>query len=746
MTDQAESTGVGTATGADATNGTPPTTPGSGPTVPPTPDQAVKAVEESLGTSDGDERRHEREAGRRLVDRRSGGNYIYAHQVTVLGDMIGRDKGDKTSSRDRRRAAEVDVANHVSEDLLAKVRAVFTPAPFFTRASTVLLASGLVVLHGSTGLGKATAAIRLLLARGAVPLDVNPCVSIDQLMALEFEHSAAYLVDGLTADTASRLSAFVLKQLESRLRDAEAQLVLTVDRRVTLAASDLVTWLVVCDRVTDISGMLDRHLDWYLSGPDPVPARHRARAIDGVDALVAQRLSPAQVDRLAQLLAQALRGEMDEAEAVKRFETSAQAEVEDWFGKEGRSLADCALMISVAVLGGARYQAVVEAANRLYRLLITAERLHQPATIAVASAQTETVLFSTTTARRLRTVGACLVETLDTTDVGSSPVDLVEFENQSWHIAVLRHVWDEQDLVRRVLLDWLRALCTEPSVDVRVGAATALGKLSEYDFGYVWREVLVIWATDEDARVRAAVAFALGMPACQDALAPQVLRLLFRWAGHADWRLQWTAATAFGRYWVGLRFPAACLLGLESVARAEDTRLLIAVASSVTELFRLADESPDYPARVLEALERWTRPGDDSRFVRLGGLLAFQKLAAEVDSTARTELGRPWPALLELIDSEAPGAALAVDLWRRCLRTKFTRQLALDCLRAWAQQGDSDPELYAAVERLVLTLADGEDGRDRDRLRFHVDRWVSKSDGGETAPGRLLQALSENRE
>ncbi len=697
----------------------------------------LDAVKDLLGRSEAEEVRLGRLAGDRYGVRPAG-NVIYAEHFHVEGDVIGVSQPTAGTGR----ASHVSVSGRrVSEQERTKVAAVFVAATFMSQAEALLRQHRLVILRGEAGVGKATAGIHLLLGCELREIaDVNPDVTADQLLAYDFQTNCGYCVCNVAAETVRHLSQYVLTGLCQRLERADAYAVLTVDARVRLETSDLV---VACDRVTDLDQVFDQHLDWYLGEPDPSVNRQRARSLPGVDALIKERLVPAELDRLAELLVKAVRGEIGKDEAVRRFEASARREIENWFSST-QDLSECALLISIAALGGASYQSVADCAERLHGALVELYRRQRPVTTVTPDESPAAHLFGTSRSQRLAAVSATLIRDDHGGTTPASLVDRVEFDNPAWYSAVLRYVWDEHDLIRRPLVDWLRATCVIGDLDVRVRASAAVGELSEHDFGYMWREVITVWAGSDEPRVRDAAAFALGIPAWQNSLAPRILRTLFAWSTDADdmWRRR-TAAVAFGSYWIGLRFPDAALRGLELIARSEDTRLLGVLAKSVAGLFELSNESREYAGRVLRALHLWSRPDGDSRSLRRTGLIAFVKLAMDAEGTAFTSRGNAWPPVLRLIEAGDDGAEEAEVLWVRGLAEHVTRDLALKAFKSWARQAKDDPELVKPLSQLVVRLARRGGDRGRQRLLFHLERWSRDGEQRSGAVHQMLATLSD---
>jgi len=217
-----------------------------------------------------------------------------------------------------------------------------------------------------------------------------------------------------------------------------------------------------------------------------------------------------------------------------------------WFDSEQRGLSEYALMLGVAVLGGISHQAVVDAADQLYRSLAE-----------VTNEETTTKrIFGTVSEQRMATVHARVVDRVEKTDFGHVTIKVVEFLDKAWYSAVLHFVWEHQELMRQPLLRWMEDLCANGESEVRLMAALAAGDLCGHDFGYMWPHVITRWAMSDDLALRWAAGRAAGVAAWNAALAPHVLGWLERWSKDEDEpALRWSAAAAFGTHWIATRFP-----------------------------------------------------------------------------------------------------------------------------------------------------------------------------------------------
>jgi hypothetical protein len=218
--------------------------------------------------------------------------------------------------------------------------------------------------------------------------------------------------------------------------------------------------------------------------------------------------------------------------------------------------------------------------------------------------------------------------------------------------------------------------------------------------------------------------------------------LLHHWSTlRNNWRLCWTAAAAYGGL-VGLRFPDTALRDFHAIAQAEDLRLFRALSRSVANLFESGRLVPDYYLKVLDALVAWTAD-PRARIVTLTGLLIFLELALEARVEAEPE-GGTWPTLLWLAREDEAYRDRVTSLWRRALNTKSARKPALEALHQWLLTVDDDTRLYLPIEQVIVTLTTQGTEREKERLRFYLDRWASYPKEKSESAAKVLSVLNGN--
>jgi TIR domain len=607
-------------------------------------------------------------------------------------------------------------------ETLQKIRAVYVQPPPYDAAQYLLRRERLVVLSGYRHWGRRTSALHLLAndADADAVLEIDPAA---ELSAIDFQPHAGYLIDNLWSETASRLSRPLLQRLTAELRKQATCLVVTVDRSVPLPEAAM-PYVVDWAHTPDVFMTLRRHLAWYAGGDEEVWRRaEELTNAEPVQGLIHVHLLPYEIDELARLLVEVAQGRLDIEEALARSEASALEEAARWFAVHPDP-GNWAFMLSLAVLNGAPYRLVADAAESLERRL-------KPAS---SEGTTEQSMSAAARTSRLVDSGAHVVSDHRQTAFGLVPVERVEFSRPSSQRAVLDHVWHEYDL-QRPMLDWLRELGTHADDEVRVRAAAAVGALSRDEFGYVYERVLLVWAADEDDNARHAAAVALGVAASDRQLASAVLALLHQWCAlDASVLLRRTAAAAYGI--VGMFFPEAALHDLGLLMRAEDGSLLEVVGQSLGSLLEADVHERVYTPRILDALERWTK--DANPAVSQNGSYLFLTLAAR-NAAAREDADTiAGPALLIVASAGGLYAASITRLWRAALNIRHTRTEALERLQDWMHWADKSSPLTSGLDAIITALADDQG---QERILLHVRRWANDPTGGSPSARRLLSTV-----
>ncbi|HDQ06013.1 MAG TPA: hypothetical protein ENN36_04745 [Candidatus Bathyarchaeota archaeon] len=663
------------------------------------------------------------------IDARSGGVF-FGGEAHITGDVIGRRQVKQTLRETSEIYAETIAGRVLGEDL-DKIRNVYIKPSLYDQAYHILTERQVLILWGQAHWGKWTTALHLLLSLQVEEiLEMKPDVVLDDILSLEVAEKKGYFIDTLSPDSAQKLSPTLLNRFSEHFRKKVSYLIITVDSRVSLSKTALSNNLTIWNEVSEPIQLLQAHLSWYLTNIEELSQALELSKSNEVQQFLTAHLLPGEVDRLAELLARVVHNELKLAEALSRFESRALQQVEEWF-ENHIELEKRTFMIALAVLSGASYQSVVSADERLQSIL-------KPPTDEQGSSEPQSVFSSRS--QRVRESCAHFSQGYEETEFGRSPVEILELDNPTFQPAILRYVWNEYDRLRKPLVDWLRGLGIQSNFDIRVRAAAGVGELSKYNFGYIKEEILLPWANHQDKQTRAAAAFALGIPAWEGEFAPQVLGLLHHWSTlRNNWRLNWTAAAAYGGL-VGLRFPDIALRNLHSIAQAEDLRLFSVLNRSVVSLIHAGQVEPNYYLKVLDALTSWTNPPVD-RIVALMGLLIFLDLALEAKTEAIPDADK-WPTLLWLSQENTTYQERIISLWRRALNTKPVRKPALETLRQILQVVDEDARLYFPAEQIISELVKQGTEREKDRLKYYLERWAADPKEKSMSAERLLSTVN----
>lgn len=646
---------------------------------------------------------------------------VYIHHTTIGGPVSGplhTGSGHVYGQTTIGTGARSDnvIIGRVSRQDLEKIRSVYVVSDSYQLAWDKLQDDHLLFIQGKAHWGKWTTAVHLLAPSSNVTVfQVNPAISADGLLQHVWQTEQRYVIDTIASDRVQRLSKAGLDQLSGKLKERKSYLVVTVDSTVTLRAAVVDNYLLDWKELPKGAELLRKHLQWYC---DDELLLKEAAALAGetfMQELLDEHLLPRDVDQLSQLTVRAARGELSSDQIVSRYGGHVHKQVTEWF-KKHQDFENRTLLLTAAVLNGATESIVFESSKRFQEMLV------EPSATESRD-KVEASYFGPTIEQRLAVIGARPVDSYEQTEFGLNPVRKVVLDNPLFQPTVLGYVWRNYPRLRETLTAWLFDLGLHSNSDVRIRAAAAAGELTKYDLGYIRTTLLLPWAKHKNANARRVAAFALGIPAWEGTLAPQIINLLHHWSRSGNnWRLCWTAAAAYGGL-VGVKFPEAALSDLRAIAALGDVRLLDVIASSMSSLFEMGRKTSDHYEKVLFALREWSEEGD-SDATSLTGLYVFLDLGMRSTMEAEPPDG-DWPTLLWLAGEESSYREVVLTLWRRALNSKPTRGLAADTLRLWLLSADDAPSLFGRVEELVRTIVKEGSDREAKRLIFYLKRWSS---------------------
>jgi len=649
------------------------------------------------------------------------GTLAMFHDVEVGGDFsVGGGRAG------RPRAARDDV--RIDAATLSAHRDRYVRPSGYAGALRRLRERRLLVLAVPVGTGRDAAALNLLIEALDAEDGDGACFRVadpEAAAAGEWTPSArgaGHVIDldvraeGRDPVVASGIDEEWIEATARRVRDADGYLVVLTGSptgALLEAAAHSPHVLTTLGELDPVTVFTHRVL-----GPDPDPSEledlHRSLDEAGGFHLLARQPQPRTAVRLADAF-----GEGGDLAAAVRALSDPAAQVHAWFGRHRSAEATC-FALAAAVLEGAGYLTVSDAAVELYRQL-------DP-----EAADPSDLRFR----ERLGTDHPW-IELGGGAPAAPGAPSRVRFTDDLLQPAVLGYAWQYLDGARGPLLRWLRRLTDHRDIEVRGRAAVATGLIARCDLDHALHRFLRSWAGAERRTTREAVAAALGLLASEPELTGPVWSLLESWAEEEGSpfqnRLRHTAAGAVGGP-LGAREPERALALLRAVLDDEKWRGLITVSLAMLQLVELGRET-----EVLGALLEWSRPQDDSPLVAQA-LSVFVFIAtAPVPWTYLPDGGSDRPLLVA--DGGRHRRHLE-ELWARALARKPAQELALDALRDLVLGADGDdPAALDAIRGLLAGVA-ARGGRHRQRLDWYLGAWASDADRPSRAAASLRRALN----
>jgi hypothetical protein len=430
----------------------------------------------------------------------------------------------------------------ITRDRLEAALAGFVRPDGLSRAARVLRRNRVVVLHGSEGDGKYTAALKLLSEVCGEAADaqltltsISPATTLAQLGAgMKYREGRGYLVADLVDDgSAAQVREHDLRALASVLSRAGAYLV------ITSTGPDLREQSLP-EFVTDLPSPDPSELFRNLPGTAELAEDVRTAALDQV-----RHLRPREVVALAAHLRD------DPENALGAFHSEARQQVAEWVEKT--SLRREIFEVTIAALFGELPEPAFE--DLVARLLVAGDpmppvpppadqvlrRRNREHPLLVATGREGTGGSGRRVGFRLREHRALALEAL-----------YDEFGYQLW------------DPVRRWLVE-VGELGLSPHGEGELAAGLAL--LARHDFADVRKSFLEPWAAGSVSE-RSLAALVLWFMSDDDGAAPLALSTAMGWGDRQGTAKALTSATALGGP-LGLRYPAEamqrlCFLALRS--------------------------------------------------------------------------------------------------------------------------------------------------------------------------------------
>lgn len=415
--------------------------------------------------------------------------------------------------------------------------------------------------------------------------------------------------------------------------------------------------------------------------------------------------------------------------AERDYERRVLAYVAEWF-RQHPGIRERCFMTAAAVLNGAEYQDISNAADDLERLVrgeITGSGPIPRGWNRPFSPRLE----------RAEDIGARLHPSADGSRDG--PLSVVELEESLVQAMVLAHLWYQHDDIFSHLFEWLDGLGQHPFFEVSGRAAAAASTLCVIDFTYLRLRLLEPWASkrstaasprEHTSQISAAVALATA--ARESDLAAQILPLLHRWGGPGQpTGLPWTAATALGLL-NERRFLAGALDGLGIIIEHHGWTLSWVAARSLANLC-----DAGHAGETLRTLKSWIN-APSSRLAERA-LTVFDRLMQVRD--AQPDDGEPEriPVLLRLAMSHEDTRDAVRQLWCDLLdpARPTVGHAALTTLYHLLRLADRDERCRPAADALFLRPL--EERRTRWRTRSALRRCAFDHTPGSWTAAALLR-------
>lgn len=615
---------------------------------------------------------------------------IFSSAYDDLADGPGEQRSGRRAGRIRFTEADLDDAT-IS----------FVEPPRFRDELDLLADRNLVVLAGPAKTGKRTRALELLRRTlhetGAdeiveeLPVSVlaNPAWRVPQ-------EGAGFVVFDAPgrggAFTAAKISEEWLKKTAHRLHEAGSYLVVVTGP--------------VSGALGDAPNRAEHVLDeWEL--PDPREILHRrlhdqvpseaedliARLADtDLAEALAERDSPGFAVRAATAIIEGHRAGRDLAEIAAKL-SDADGLVQEWLGRDPDAK-DISLVLAAAVLHNAGYLKVADAAVSLYK------RLNSGGGTPLTLRYTKQLLAE-----------HAWIQRVPSEDRRRAPT--VRFRHARVRPAVLGVFWCDYDGARSHVLDWLKELAEHTDVEVRAGAAQAIGILAQQDFQHGVHEYLQPWGWESSILLQQTAAQGLNVAGAfgNERTAWSVLKNWAETAYSEDVEivnnLCTTAALAAGGP-LGVQEPQRALGVLRDFVVCEERwDILWSVAASAGSLLDAGRGD-----HVLAALHEWSEAGADND--------ALTKALRVFTWVIRPKTDDTWRGLLRTADENREYMAV---LWSRALTNRIVQPYALDTLHSWVRRVDDHADDHDVVLGLVADIAD-ESPADNLRVLHALSQWA----------------------
>jgi hypothetical protein len=648
-----------------------------------------------------------------------------AERLIIEGDSVGRDKNiyliggkDKAPLR------------YLSPWLSEPVQHAFVAPAGYNDLRSKVDKKRAIILRGPDGCGKLGAAIRMLLDLGAAPIfhldsradlaRLGEQIETDLSSRDRIEQGAGFVLD--QPASFAGLYGSALHGLDAALDRAQARLIITVGADVPLPDEELRDYVNDLTVGPDYVAVAKAHLGYRIGGA----VASQLLACDDICGEIANHLATDPSCRLASELADAIAEEAERAGNVAAFDVRritawrSRREAEDfdiWFAGLGDTRSR-SFAVALAVLNGLPYDAVAKAARMLY------SKFDTPTYMVLASAGDDPpehqrpFLFP----RRewLHRLKARAGETKVHGPYGLSYAESIAYRDHSYHAQVIDRAWSDYESQGK-LLDWLGDLAQDGAEQVRIYAATILGKLTAQSFDYLSRNFLARWAASDQQYRRDAVAVALQRALTTDPRLSDSVRLMVaRWYGNLDNPYEQATAARVHGIAYGPEDPAAAIEALNRLTAINQAQVAIAIGDSIADL--LAAGTDEFACYALERLAESVHNPDRSPAAQLAFLIIAAPLDKEVTAPGSDGRITSWPLLLYLMAQVSGARPSLVSMWQYVLNSGLLHAQAEEVLTRWAAAAEADRAILQAFLRTARAIAS--DDRCRLILSRYAARWA----------------------
>jgi hypothetical protein len=570
----------------------------------------------------------------------------------------------------------------------------------------------LLIVCAGRGHGRSAAALRLLLDHGhTTVVGFRADVPLDSV-AMSIRAGAGHVIDGMSDSDAGRRASLTLNDVDAKLRDVGARLVIPVATGTAFVDPRVRDFVVNLGAPPAHRDVLAAHLRHYLGADAEALLRDAALAALFEQEVAADSPMARAADFAAHVQDLFRRGRLSVDVLRVRLKSSVVTEVGGWFAGLP-DLATRCFAVALALFDGLPYSTVAAAADSFTR------RLTPSAPPGTALQQPAGDPFDSPRTPRVALVRAQVTSAQVMSRVGLVPADVVRYLDPAYPRAVIDLVWRDYDRVHRELLGWLADLGDHPDEAVRIRTATAIGLMATSSFNDVYRRVLLPWATSTSDNKRDMAAYALRGPGTRSDLNGQVLRLVDEWTRGTSWQLRAAAARVYGSALGTVHFGRA-LRELNRLVVTDDADVAFAIGYSLAELI---DADHEQASTIVDLTVRWMR--DHRRGGGAAGELAFLTIAADLMGSVRSGSGTvELPFLLSLSGPDPQVRLVVAAAWRETLNGRLFHADAQSILGRWAQLAEPLQAARSAIALLLSTAAAGHDRTARIVRRLATD-WAS---------------------